>query len=205
MRPGRLLAAFLILPLAVSAEVVCALGSGAAGYKASSDEKPSADTMQIARRVDSLYATFCLPKCPEAAMLRNSTAANLMLTSDNEGAKLIYSPQFFSSAYGKYGQGGLIALIAHVYGHAIDETTPSNWIPTNWNRELRADAWAGCAVAKAGLAPNDLANAFGAMSAYPPPSQSVWSRRVPSIRLGFTHCGGEAAKFDAALAGIKSK
>ncbi len=138
-------------------------------------------------------------------MFRNPTAPNLMLAVYPEGGKMVYAPAFFSSVYGKYGEAGMIALIAHVYGHAIDETTPSNWIPTNWNRELRADAWAGCAAAKAGLSASDLAAALGAMSAYPPPSQAVWGRRVPAVRLGYTHCGGETAKFDAASSGTKSK
>jgi len=197
--------AITVLPLiAAATDIVCALGTETAAYKESQDEKPR-DMTNIIRRVDDAFRPFCLPKCPQAAMLRNATAPNLMMLSTVEGAKLVYSPQFFAAVYGKYGEGGLFALMAHVYGHAIDETTPSHWIPSNWNRELRADAWAGCAVAKTGLSANDLAAAFGAMSAYPPPSQAVWSRRVPSVRLGFTHCGGEAVKFDAALGGIKSK
>ena len=195
--------AITVLPLiAAATDIVCALGTGTAAYKASQDERPR-DMTNFIRRVDDAFRPFCLPKCPKAAMLRNATAPNLMMLVTVEGAKLVYSPQFFAGVYGKYGESGIIALLAHVYGHAIDETTPSNWIPTNWNRELRADAWAGCAVEKAGLA--DLASALGAMSAYPPPSQTVWGRRVPSIRLGFTHCGGAPAKFDAALAAMKSK
>jgi hypothetical protein len=197
--------AILLFPLAASAEIVCALGTGTSAYKPSSDERPSADTMQIVRRVDAAYASFCLPKCPQVAMLRNPTAANVMLIATKDDAKLVYSPQFFAGVYGKYGESGLIALLAHVYGHAIDETTPSNWIPTNWNPELRADAWAGCVLAKTSLAPGAITSALSAMAMSPPTSQPAWGPRVPAVRLGFTHCGGATATFDAASSGTKAK
>lgn len=194
-----------MLPLAASAEIVCALGTGASAYKPSSDERPSPDTMQIVRRVDAAYKPICSPKCPGVAMLRNPTAANVMLIATKDDAKLVYSPQFFAGVYGKYGEGGIIALIAHVYGHAIDESTPSTWLPANWNPELRADAWAGCVLAKSGLPPAGLTSALGAMAIYPPPSQPIWTGRIPAVRLGFTHCGGATATFDAASSGTKAK
>jgi hypothetical protein len=198
-------AAILLVPLAASAEILCALGKETSAYKPSSDERPSPDTMQIVRRVDAAYAPICLPRCPEIAMLRNPTAANVMLIATKDDAKLVYSPQFFAGVYGKYGDGGVIALIAHVYGHAIDEVAQSSWLSAKWNPELRADAWAGCALAKTGLPPSGVRSALGAMAMYPPPSQPVWIVRLPVVRLGFTHCGGETAKFDAASSGTKAK
>jgi hypothetical protein len=206
-RTFRILAAavILLLPLAASAEVVCALGTGTSAYKPSSDERPSADTMQIVRRVDAAYKPICSPKCPEVAMLRNPTAANVMLIATKDDAKLVYSPQFFAGVYGKYGEGGIIALIAHVYGHAIDEVTQSTWLPGNWNSELRADAWAGCVLAKTSLPAGGIGSALGAMAMYPPPSQTGWTSRVPAVRLGFVHCGGITATFDAASTGVKAK
>ena len=197
-------AAALALPVAAWADVLCALGAGASGYNPSLDQRPSADTMQIVKRVDAAFLPFCQPKCPQAAMLRNDTAPNLMLTANQEGAKLVYAPQFFATAYAKYGEPALVALIAHVYAHAIDEVTRPTWIPGTWNVELRADAWAGCALAKTGVAPGDLSSALGALAMYPPPSQKAWGPRVPALRLGFTHCGGEAAKFEAAAKQVKA-
>lgn len=209
-----LLAAFLlpiaalpitVLPLiAAATDIVCTLGTATAAYKESQDEKPR-DMTNIIHRVDDAFRPFCLPKCPKAALLRNATAPNLMLLVTVEGAKMVYSPQFFAGVYGKYGESGLIALLAHVYGHAIDETTPSNWIPTNWNPELRADAWAGCVLAKTSLAPGAITSALSAMAMSPPTSQPAWGPRVPAVRLGFTHCGGATATFDAASSGTKAK
>lgn len=201
-----ILAALLIVPLwAASADVVCALGTAVSAYNPSSDERPSADTMQIVRRVDAAFKAFCYPKCPEVAMLRNPTAPNLMLMVSKDDAKLVYSPQFFATVYAKYGDGAIIALIGHVYGHAMDETTPSAWLPAQWNPELRADAWAGCVLVKTGLASADVTSALAGLSAYPPPSQRAWSQRLAAVRLGYTHCGGEAAKFDAASTAMKAK
>jgi len=165
------LAAMILAPAAAFAGVVCALGSGAAAYKPSTDERPSRDTMQIVRRVDAAYAPFCLPKCREVAMLRNSTAANVMLVVTADEAKLVYSPEFFAGVYSKCGEAAIIALIGHVYGHPIDEVTGSNWIPANWNPELRADGWAGCVLAKTSLTPGGLNSALAVLAMYPPASQ----------------------------------
>jgi hypothetical protein len=201
----RLLAAAMLLPVAASAEIVCALGTGTSAYQPSADQRPSSDTMQIVRRVDEAYKSICLPKCPGAALLRNATAPNLMLSVNADGGKIVYSPAFFAGVYGKYGEGGIIALVAHVYGHAMDEVTQSAWLPANWNPELRADAWAGCVLAKTSLPPSGVTSALGALAMYPPPGQTAWSRRVPAARLGYAHCGGEIAKFDSASSGLKTK
>jgi hypothetical protein len=61
---------------------------------------------------------------------------------------------------------------------------------------LRADAWAACVLARANLSSRDLADALTAFAKYPSPAHPAWSARLPVARLGFTHCGGDAAKFD---------
>ncbi len=195
-----LLAAALLVPLAAWADVLCALGSASAvnAYKAASDQRPSADTMQIVRRVNATLMPFCQPECPEAAMLRNDTAPNLMLAADQDGAKLVYAPQFFAAVYAKYGEPALIALIAHVYGHAIDEVKRPTWLPASWNMELRADGWAGCVLAKSNLPAASLSSALAALASYPPPPQQAWAPRSAALRLGFSHCGGATPEFDAA-------
>ena len=43
---------------------------------------------------------------------------------------------------------------------------------SDWTPELRADAWAGCALAKSDLSSNDLAEALTAVSKYPPAGHS---------------------------------
>jgi hypothetical protein len=108
----------------------------------------------------------------------------------------VYAPQFFTAVYEKYGDGAIIAIIAHEYGHAMDEVYPANWMKSGWSPELRADAWAGCALARSDLSANDLAEALTAVSKYPPSGHLNWTLRVPALRLGYVHCGGGAPKFD---------
>jgi len=188
------------LILDASAEVICALGSGAASYDAKEDQRPTADAMQLAKRMNAALAPTCTPQCPQIAIFRNATAPNAMLVVTSDQAKFVYAPQFFSGIYDKYGDGAIIAMIAHEYGHALNETHPVTWMKGDWSPELRADAWAGCALAKSDLSVKDLADALTAVQKYPPPTDSNWSLRMPALRVGYIHCGGMGATFDGSAA-----
>jgi hypothetical protein len=187
-----------LLPFGASAEVICALGSGASSYDAKADQRPSGDAMQLAGRMNAALSPACSPKCPQIAIYRNTTAPNAMLVVTADQAKFVYAPQFFTAIYDKYGDGAIIAIIAHEYGHALAETIPAPWMKSDWTAEPRADAWAGCALAKSDLSSNDLAEALTAVSKNPPSTQPNWAARVPALRLGYVHCGGDGSKFDAA-------
>ena len=187
-----------LLPFGAGAEVICALGSGVSSYDPKADQRPASDAMQLAGRMNAALAPTCLPRCPEIAIFRNTTAPNAMLVVTAEQAKFVYAPQFFATVYNNYGDGAIIAIIAHEYGHALDEVHPAGWMKSEWSRELRADAWAGCALAKNHLSSSDLAGALTAVAKYPPSHDANWSLRVPALRLGYVHCGGDGAKFDGA-------
>jgi hypothetical protein len=189
----------LLLPFNANAEIVCALGPGASSYNASADERPTSDAMEMARRMNAALSPICSPKCPEIAVFRNSTAANAMLVVTTDQAKFVYAPQFFQTVYDNYGDGALIAIVAHEFGHALDEIYPGKF-GRGGTPELRADAWAGCTVAKLDLNPTDLAEALTAVSKYPPPGNPGWPLRLVALRLGYTQCGGDASKFDSAAA-----
>jgi hypothetical protein len=199
-----LLCAFL-LPFCATADVICALGAGASSYDAGQDQRPSPDAMQLAGRVNAALASTCSPKCPEIAVLRNTTAANAMLIVTSEQAKIVYAPQFFTALHDKFGDGAIIAIVAHLYGHALDEIYPAAWMKKGWTPELRADAWAGCALAKNDLSSNGLAEALTAVQKYPPSTgaHAGWPLRLPALRLGYIHCGGDASKFDSSGGTIK--
>src|ERR1700677_5205454 len=142
-----LLCAFL-LPFGASAEVLCARGSGASSYDANADQRPSADAMQLAGRMNAALSPTCSPKCPQIAIYRNATAPNAMLVVTADQAKFVYAPRFFTAVYDKYGDGAIVAIIAHEYGHALAETLPTSWMKSDWTEELREDAWNGCELAK---------------------------------------------------------
>jgi hypothetical protein len=188
----------LALPFGASAEVICALGAGASSYDAKGDERPTGDAMQLAGRMNAALSPTCTPQCPQIAIFRNATAPNAMLVVTADQAKFVYAPQFFAAVYDKYGDGAIIAIVAHLYGHALNEVHPASWMKSDWTPELGADAWAGCALAKSDLGANDLADALTAVAKYPPAAQSNWPPRVPALRLGYTHCGGDGSKFDVA-------
>jgi len=154
--------------------------------------------MELAGKVNAALVSMCRPNCPALAMFRNSTATNVMLITDAGHAKLLYKPGFFTSVYETYGDGGILAILAHEVGHAIDASTRSSWIKSNWSPELRADAWAGCAFAKMNLNASASKAALSTLSKYPSPSHPSWATRLPVVRVGYTQCGGDGASFDKA-------
>ena len=192
----------LMLPACAGAEVICALGPGASAYNASSDQRPTGDAMEMARRLNAALTPLCSPKCPEIAVFRNPTAANAMLVVTPDQAKFVYAPKFFQTVYDNYGDGAIIAIIAHEFGHALDEIYPAKF-RNSGTPELRADAWAGCALARIELSSNELAETLIGVSKYPSPAHPNWSLRLPAFRLGYTQCGGDGSKFDSGANGSK--
>jgi hypothetical protein len=192
----------LMLPAGAGAEVICALGPGASAYNASSDQRPTGDAMEMARRMNAAFTPLCSPKCPEIAVFRNPTAANAMLVVTPDQAKFVYAPKFFQTVYDNYGDGAIIAIIAHEFGHALDEIYPARF-KNSGTPELRADAWAGCALARIALTSNELTETLTGVSKYPSPAHPNWSLRLPAFRLGYTQCGGDGSKFDSGANGSK--
>lgn len=189
------LAAFALL-LSARAEVVCALGQGASSYKPASDQRPSPDSMQLAGRVNAAMKAICSDHCPEMALFRNPTAANMMLIAGSGDAKVVYSPQFLYAVNTAFGDEGVVALMAHELGHALDDVGRATWVNKAWPPEVRADAWAGCILANTDLGTSGLDQALAALAKYPSPAQPDWKVRLPALRTGYTRCGGSASKFD---------
>jgi hypothetical protein len=186
-----------LLPASAAAQVVCVLGSGMASYQPSADQRPSSDAMQIATRVNAAEKSICAAHCPEVALLRNPTVPNAALMVSAGQAKLVYAPQFFAALYASSGDPGILAIVAHELGHALDETMGAAWINASWGPELRADSWAGCSLAKSNLSASDMHAALAALEKYPSPAHPAWNLRIPAIRSGYSHCGGAASNFDA--------
>ena len=175
-------------------EVVCRLGTDDPPYNAYSDEGSSGDALELAGKVNAALVSWCRPNCPTISMFRNPTASDLMLIRGDGRVKLVYKPAFFTNVYEKYGDGGILAIMAHKVGHAIDGAMPVPWMKTNWNPELRADAWAGCALARMNLTPRTLQVGLNALSKYPSPAHPNWTVRIPVLQAGYTQCGGDASK-----------
>jgi hypothetical protein len=183
----------LILPLSAAAEVICALGPDAASYNATADQRPTSDAMEMGRRLNAVLSPVCSPMCPQIAVFRNGTAANAMLIVTPDQAKFVYAPKFFQTVYDRYGEGALLGIMAHEFGHALDEIYPARFGNAG-PPELRADAWAGCTLARISLSPPSLADALTALSKYPSPAHPGWALRLSALRLGYTKCGGDGSK-----------
>ena len=180
--------------LVTGPEILCRLGPADPPYNAYSDEGPSRDALELAGKVNAVLVSSCQPKCPTISMFRNKTASDLMLIRGDGRVKLVYKPAFFTSVYESYGDGGILALMAHEVGHAIDAATPAAWMKANWTPELRADAWAGCALARMNLSSRTLQAGLNALSKFPSSSHPSWAARLPVLQAGFTQCGGDASK-----------
>lgn len=188
----------LLYSLFLSAQIICTLASTPSSYNAYLDQRPTGDAMELAGKVNAALVSMCRPNCPALAMFRNSTAANVMLVTDAGRTKILYKPEFFTSVYESYGDGGILAILAHEVGHAIDAVAPPRWMKSGWAPELRADAWAGCAFAKMNLSGSALKSSLMTLSKYPSPSHPNWATRLPVLRAGYTQCGGDGASFDKA-------
>src|SRR5262249_1508649 len=160
--------------LLATPEIVCTLGSHDSQYNAYSDERSSGDALELAGKVNATLVPSCVPNCPRISMFRNPTAANLMLIRDGDQIKLVSKPRFVTSVYERYGDGGIPALIGHEAGHAIDGKARAPWMKSNWNAELRADAWSGCALARMNLSSRSLQLGLKALEKYPPTSNTQW-------------------------------
>jgi hypothetical protein len=119
-----------------------------------------------------------------------------MLIANAGRAKIVYNPQAFNAAYDRYGDAGIVALLAHALGHALDDAIGAAWIEKGWTPELRADSWAGCILARSNFGASELQPALAALAEYPSPSHPNWNARLPALRSGYAHCGG-SAPFDA--------
>ena len=187
---------FSSVTLLAADQILCSLGSGTSSYNAYSDERPTPDAMELAGKVNAGLGSICRPNCPTMAMFRNPSAPNLMLTVTSGQAKIVYKPEFFTTVYEKYGDGGILALIAHEVGHAMDANGTAKWMKSSWSPELRADAWAGCAFARVNLSVRDLRAGLNALQQFPSPAHPDWAARVPVMRTGYMECGGDISKWD---------
>jgi Zn-dependent protease with chaperone function len=97
---------------------------------------------------------------------------------------------FMNNIFSALGPEASFGIIAHEFGHHIDLNSTPPWMNNSWSRELRADAWAGCALARRGFGPAQLSLSLQAISQYPSPSHPAWNMRVPAIQQGFVACGG---------------
>jgi hypothetical protein len=98
--------------------------------------------------VQSRLESFCASRCDRVLLEASRETSAAMLEPIDSGASwILYNERFFRHVVGKYGRGAAYAILAHEYGHHVDEPRGAS----AWTQELRADAVAGCALARGGV------------------------------------------------------
>jgi len=180
-----------LLPLRAHAQLLCTLGptSASAPYEPMADMPPSAAAQAELKKLKTL---LCPKTCGKVMLFANATTPNTATVTDGAGgSKIAYSPGFVGSVQKSYGPIATFGILAHGLGHHLDATgNRPAWMKDSWDAELRADAWAGCAIAKAEMTPSRLQAVLLAMSTYPSAHHPPWSDRRPVITEGYNRCGG---------------
>lgn len=192
-RFGSLARAFLLLVAAATppahAQLVCSLGvTGGGGYNAFLDAAP---TPRALGEMEQVYNLLCPQGCGQISLVSNPTAGNARAeTSGNGVTKVAYSAAFMNEVASTFGGGATFGILAHEFGHHIDFHSSPPWMNNSYSRELKADAWAGCALANAGVGTGQIEAALRAIAAFPSPSHPGWPQRSQAVRTGFVNCGG---------------
>jgi hypothetical protein len=178
----------LLSPSRAEAQLLCALGP-TTSFESMSDMPAGPDAQADIKK---LKAVLCPKGCGKLFVFANPTAPQSATATDGHGAsKIVYSPAFVAEVRKSFGPLGSFGLFAHQLGHHLDATgNRPAWMNGAWDSELRADAWAGCAMAKAELRPSGLQASLLVLAEYPSPRHPAWSERRAAISEGYKQCGG---------------
>lgn len=169
--------------------LLCTLGAGSASYVPLTDQPASPTATRETRR---LFTVVCPKDCGQIGVFRNPSAPNALTVSvGTHMTKIVYNAGFLEGAVKAYGSGASLGILAHEVGHHVDGVVPAPpWMNVDWSPELRADAWAGCELARAGNKPAEIKAALQAIAMSPSPSHPAWSARAEALQKGFSGCGG---------------
>lgn len=192
IRTAAVLVAGMFLQVqAAAAQVVCQLGSGNQ-FNLYYNQPPSPYAASV---LQTIYRLLCPTGCGQVNLFLNESAPNALTMTFGGGQSLIaYRSGFMGQVHTVIGPEATFGIIAHEFGHHIDLNTTPPWMNDNWGRELRADAWAGCALARRGFGSEQLSRALQAIAAYPSPSHPAWTLRIPAVEQGFRACGGRVKR-----------
>ena len=161
--------------------------TGISYYDPNVDGNASPDALTIARQV---ALALCNGTC-DVALRRNPTVGTVQTFIAPTGeAKVVYNPQFLKSIDTTIGDGAVFGILACEVGHVVDGRMKPAWMPKSWVPELRADAWAGCALARAALPKDKTMAAVRAILENPSAAHPARNQRVPALELGYGSCGG---------------
>lgn len=173
-----------------NAQLMCSLGGPPIqNYNPHFDQLPS---QRAGSELGAIYQVLCPGGCGNYVLVSNPSAPNALAAAIGPGqSKIAYNPGFMNQIANTFGPGATFGILAHEFGHHIDFHTTPPWMNNSWSRELKADAWAGCALARVGGNTGQIENALRAIAAYPSASHPGWQYRHNAVRTGFINCGGQ--------------
>jgi len=145
--------------------------------------------------VQRIMATMCpTGNCGQVLVVSNPNEKQLASARTNGRGQTIlsYSPRDMNYIASRWGINAVIGTIAHEIGHHFDFNS-SPWaarMRTVRHRELRADWFAGCALAKLGIESGSLAKAVQVIGEYPTHGYPDGYSRSNQVQRGYTQCGG---------------
>ena len=176
----------------LGAQTFCSMGpTSVQQYNQYLDQAPSPRALQ---ELQAIYTALCPPPlgCGNYVVFSNPTAPTILWSPVGPAySKFVYNSAFLTQLAAQYGDGASYGLLAHAFGHHIDFNTTPPWMNNSWSSELKADAWAGCALAKTGVGTGQIENALVAIAAFPVPGNPGWPQRQLAVRTGFINCGGQ--------------
>ena len=155
------------------------------------DTAPTPDAQDHVYEALELYG--CTPEdCGEPAVFRNVGLGDAARIDLEPGRWTIrYNPVWLNGIVQRIGPNAAFGVFAHEVGHYVDFVwTKEAWFHSSWDRELRADAIAGCIVARRGVPPHEFAALVRAIASAPSLSHPAWPDRLAAIQTGYSECGG---------------
>lgn len=140
--------------------------------------------------IRQIYKLLCPTGCGritiKAGGISNNAQAKYLRARETE---ISYDPEWMGYLARTYGESVPFAILAHELGHHIDFNTSSYNQMTNWQHELSADAWAGCALALAHMVTSEFEQAMRySMAISPSKTHPGWQKRNSAIRGGYWQC-----------------
>ncbi|MFK4751141.1 hypothetical protein [Oceanobacter antarcticus] len=140
--------------------------------------------------IRQIYKLLCPSKCGHITIsaegVRNNAQAKYLRAQETE---ISYDPEWMGYLARTYGESVPFAILAHELGHHIDFNTSSYNRMTDWQQELSADAWAGCALALANMGTSEFEQAMRySMAVSPSETHPGWQKRNSAIRGGYWRC-----------------
>ncbi len=169
-------------------------GRTARKYTPTEDRSPSRRALA---EVQAAYDALCPQhNCGRGDLFENPTAGNNAFTwvsglrdGQYTRAKIVYSAQFLNGLDQSFGPGASFGVLAHEVGHHLTAALSMRQkFDASWTEELRADYLAGCALGRAGRAPDELENALRALASVATKSHPSFQQRNPVVQKGYREC-----------------